>query len=77
MFQEQNKALVMIKNDSQCKSCKHFYEDRVDGCFCAAFPDGIPKNILNNKKIHNSPVSGQVGLFVYEEKSGGQVSKAA
>jgi len=48
-----------------CTSCQHF----TDGSFadgpprCAAFPGGIPADILNGSNDHTSPVPGDHGIL--------------
>lgn len=52
----------------QCMSCKHVSEDgkrRESGeCYlpCAAFPDGIPDEILANDVWHDHPYPGDHGI---------------
>lgn len=46
-----------------CLRCKHFFE--VEGG-CAAFPDGIPDEIIQ-KNEHSKPIKGQANKIVFEE----------
>jgi hypothetical protein len=41
-----------------CIFCKYFNRDDRTRMTCAAFPNGIPKDIQELKVIHNSPVIG-------------------
>lgn len=47
-----------------CVSCIHFHEQRADGDFCNAFPDGhgIPREILTNRHDHKTPYPGDHGI---------------
>lgn len=45
-------------NVSQCFFCKHAKKGKV----CDAFPEGIPVEILLNKKDHRNPVDGDHGI---------------
>lgn len=47
-----------------CLKCVHFKP--ISGG-CRAFPDGIPNDIANGERIHNSVELGQQGTFVFEE----------
>jgi len=48
----------------QCNDCKHNNRDGT----CKAFPDGIPKDILTGKILHNKPFAGQKGKYIYEKE---------
>ena len=54
----------------QCGKCKHFDEEQEDAGFfvCAAFPDGIPEDLLLNKKSHSKPYPGDQGIR-FEQRS--------
>jgi hypothetical protein len=43
---------------TQCLDCKHW----VRGAVCAAFPNGIPDVILENKVSHLKPYKGDKGI---------------
>lgn len=43
---------------SVCLYCKH----KTEGATCAAFPDGIPEDILNQDNDHTEPVEGDNGI---------------
>lgn len=43
-----------------CFYCVHLGVDRVPGC--AAFPDGIPDDILSNDFDHRNPHKGDHGI---------------
>jgi len=63
---------------TRCFRCKHFTikEDPKDKesvlSFCPAFPDGIPKEIdrglHSGTELHDKPIDGQVGDFIFEER---------
>lgn len=42
-----------------CNKCKHVNED---GMTCKAFPNGIPKEILNGDFKHRRPYEGDNGI---------------
>lgn len=53
----------------QCLTCKRFMSplrlaggDLADPPHCAAFPDGIPQAVLDNKVDHRDPVDGDRGV---------------
>lgn len=43
----------------QCLQCTYWEEP---GIICAAFPEGIPKEVLMNIVDHKNPVSGDHGI---------------
>lgn len=45
-----------------CMQCERYLRD---GC-CAAFPDGIPRDIRKGKVVHNKPYPGDRGI-VYKQ----------
>ena len=51
---------------SRCRSCIHFRE----GHQCAAFPEGIPREVYWWFVPHLKPMDGQEEDFVYEPKDG-------
>jgi hypothetical protein len=60
---------------SQCGACTHFRSpfsrgDYSGGPFCAAFPDGIPDEVYDNRLDHRQPIDGDHG--VRWESRGGQ-----
>jgi hypothetical protein len=51
-----------------CYSCVHLGTTQPDGTLpCAAFPYGIPTDILEGQANHRTPVEGDDGI-VYEQK---------
>lgn len=54
---------------SQCSTCTHLRSpfsradgDYSGGPFCAAFPDGIPSEVLTNRVDHRQPIPGDHGV---------------
>lgn len=45
-----------------CVFCKHFNRDERGTMTCAAFPNGIPKDIQELKVIHNQPYPDDNGI---------------
>lgn len=54
----------MVLVDSQCMFCKHRSKPQpgVLGIRCAAFPDGIPDDVLTNTVSHERPIKGDNGV---------------
>lgn len=50
---------------SRCMSCCYFQ----GGNKCAAFPCGIPLEIVADEVLHEFVIDGQHGDFVYQEKT--------
>ena len=50
---------------SQCFFCKH-KNNRTDIAACAAFPDGIPPEILDNEFDHRTVHPAQKNSIVFE-----------
>lgn len=48
---------------SQCIMCKHFTSEHT----CAAFPKGIPNDILYEMKTHNTIHPNQEGNITFEK----------
>jgi hypothetical protein len=48
----------MMQSEPQCLQCLHFRK----GAVCAAFPEGIPFEILNNEHDHRKPFPGDNGI---------------
>ena len=44
---------------SPCITCKH---KRPGGATCAAFPDGIPDEVLLAENMHTAPIAGDHGV---------------
>ncbi len=54
-----------VSIESDCAFCKHLQYD----LSCPAFPNGIPRLVLEGKKKHQSIIDGQVGTTVFEKFS--------
>lgn len=54
---------IAIQVSVQCQGCKHFAKYSPS---CAAFVEGIPKNILNGKFDHTRKFSGQDTDILFE-----------
>ena len=54
---------------SQCFNCINY--DRFDNekHSCRAFPDGIPEKVFTNEIEHKKFLKGQIGDYLFEEKS--------
>ena len=59
-YRESLKNEVFRNTVKYCNKCKHRFLD--PGNTCAAFPDGIPWDVLIGKKDHRSPVDGDNGI---------------
>ena len=53
----------------QCSSCARLHREKPpeSGFSCAAFPNGVPDEILHNKFRHTSPYPGDKGIL-FEER---------
>ncbi len=49
-----------------CIDCKYFLMDR--RYICMAFPEGIPEDILLNKRNHDRIFQNQNGHYIYTPK---------
>ena len=47
---------------SQCARCKHFRADVREANVCAAFPDGIPLDIIADRHDHKLRYLGDHGI---------------
>jgi hypothetical protein len=57
----------------QCVLCVHWrspLDTGVDAQTCAAFPDGIPAGVWNNRVDHRNPVPGDGGVRWAPRESG-------
>jgi hypothetical protein len=54
----------MEATDLICFKCKHYKRFKVG---CAAFPDGIPDEIVSGENEHKEPLEGQGNNLVFEE----------
>lgn len=52
-------------NSSECHRCAHL---RQNGATCAAFPRGIPEEILLGEVMHRKPIEGDLG-FQYQRRT--------
>jgi hypothetical protein len=46
----------------QCIKCAHFNDDKPGAYVCAAYPDGIPTDILYDEVDHRQPYAGDHGI---------------
>lgn len=46
----------------QCFNCQHLFTDR-PSIACAAFPDGVPEDILTGEVSHHTPHDGDGGIL--------------
>ncbi len=51
----------MIIGPSECYDCRHLRQDS-HKVTCAAFPDGIPVEILKSRILHREPFPGDHGI---------------
>ena len=61
-FQEEKGVI-----SSQCISCAHKHSGKST---CAAFPNGIPREIITNKADHRKPYPGDNGILFQPYKKG-------
>jgi hypothetical protein len=50
-----------------CEKCKHI-DNSKPGYFCKAFPDGIPKVIIEEGNTHKIPLPDQKNDIVFEQE---------
>lgn len=49
---------------SQCAECKNYIGKTTDGlCYCKAFKEEIPPEVLWNEIIHDKPINGDNGIL--------------
>ena len=53
------KPTPIVAVSPQCNRCKHLEPKTVT---CKAFPDGIPKDLLFNRRDHQNPYPGDHGI---------------
>ena len=46
-----------------CAYCVHFHTDNRDSETCTAFPEGIPRDILDGRNNHMMPFPGDHGVL--------------
>ena len=59
----QDRFIREVMGEIQCTSCAHFQS----GNICAAFPDGIPLEIVSGGHDHREPFEGDGGIH-YRKK---------
>lgn len=53
----------MTTGHLQCSDCRHFHADKTPYQYtCAAFPDGIPDEIIYGDHDHREPFKGDHGI---------------
>lgn len=50
-----------------CMDCKHYNRYEEENLSCAAFPEGIPDDIIDGKFEHTKPYEGDKGIM-FEKK---------
>ena len=45
-----------------CYSCAHLYDLAAEGMSCAAYPQGIPVQIIESEVDHRAPYAGDGGI---------------
>ena len=67
---ERFKALrsIGIEVPSPCVWCQNFIGFRKSIPRCKAFPEGIPPVIFAGRVIHDTPVKGQKGEYVFKSR---------
>ncbi len=48
-----------------CRFCRHL-DNTIDHPTCRAFPQGIPKELVNGQIFHNRPLLGQENDLVFK-----------
>jgi hypothetical protein len=51
-----------VINEVQCADCRHFNREDFTANTCAAFPGGIPEEIITNEHDHREPYPGDNGI---------------
>ena len=54
-----------VMGEVQCSSCKHYQSRNI----CAAFPGGIPLEIVSGEHDHRQPFEGDGGLRYRNKKA--------
>ena len=52
----------MIGDMPECLRCKHYNQNDLDANTCAAYPDGIPVEIMSAMIAHRQPYPGDNGI---------------
>lgn len=47
---------------AECHECKHAVIDSWGYITCAAFPDGVPDDIMFEGRLHRRPIKGDHGI---------------
>lgn len=66
MIMDTKAELKTMTKTIQCLSCMHFHVWVLDKKSCAAFPDGIPDDIVLGQVEHNKRHPDQQNDIVYE-----------
>jgi hypothetical protein len=59
-----DKHEIFSQYSSQCAFCSNHRGDYT----CLAFPEGIPGDLLDGSKKHNSPIPSQTGALLFQKK---------
>ncbi len=57
----------MTFSNPQCTDCKHLDREREKGFVCAAFPQGVPFDIITNTFQHTKKHPDQDNDILFEE----------
>lgn len=50
-----------------CMECQHYNRTNFEGLTCAAFPEGIPDEIIIEGNNHSEPLADQDNEIVFEQ----------
>lgn len=57
-------SFTLVSDPPACINCKHA---NLSAGTCAAFPDGIPREVISGDNQHTEPLPEQKNKIVYEE----------